>query len=99
MATSIAAHRAGTISMLSMGSLSGSVGAVEDNNPGSGTASGISVGSVTGSGTDEGRAVKGSTAEHVVAGKVVPEGEVGLVGGGMVVDSRAGWAVEVYDGR
>jgi hypothetical protein len=74
MGGTIVAQGAGTISDICMGSLSGSVQAIEDNNPSSGTISGATVGSVGSTGSISGGSLTGITVTGDMGGTIVAQG-------------------------
>src|SRR4029079_8301860 len=97
MAGTIIAQGAGTISGMSIGTLSGSVSAGEDTNPDSGTASNISVGSVTTSGTLSGGSLSGITVTGDMAGTIIAQGAGTINGLHLGSLSGSGKAVQDAD--
>src|SRR5207245_10937159 len=68
------AQGAGTITDISLGSLSGHMTAVEDANPSSGTISGASLGSVGSTGTISGGSLTGINVDGDMAGTITAQG-------------------------
>ncbi|MFN0056554.1 MAG: putative Ig domain-containing protein [Planctomycetales bacterium] len=75
MAGTIIAHGAGTINGLNVGgSVAGTITALEDSNPGSGTMNGVTVGSVSTTGRLDGGALTTIRVETDMAGTIIAHG-------------------------
>src|SRR5258708_1807660 len=103
MSGTIIAQGAGTISELTIGTLAGSVIAVEDTSAGSGTISGSTVGTVSTTGTISGGTINTTTVTGTMSGTIIAQGAgtiseltIGTLAGSVIAaeDTSAGaWTI------